>query len=325
MSAFLTGDKENMTNPIEDQVARNLKLSQLALHNKEIVEKAEKSINVVNELVNELINANGELLFLGNEKGERAAELVIADAEKSKRAAELMIANAEKAKRVAELVIADAEKSKRAAELVIANKELFFQAEEKGKRAAELLIANEDALYDQLTRLPNRRLFLDRFGQAMLSSRRSKTYSAILFMDLDKFKLVNDNYGHACGDYLLVEVSERIKKCVRETDTVARFGGDEYAALLTNLSSDLKTATCAVAEIAEKIRRSIADPVTVEHDGTQFVIDPQCTISVGAILFLYAQGETKTILENMIALSDKAMYQVKKAGGNFVHIEGASQ
>lgn len=299
-----------MKNSIEDNVAHNLKLHQLAMQNQEIIEKAAKSIRAINELVNELISANRELLFLGVEKGKRSAELVLAEAEK--------------AKRVAELVIADAEKSKRAAELVIANKELLFQIEEKGKRAAELVIANKDSLYDQLTKLPNRRLFFDRFSHAMLSSRRSKTYSAILFMDLDKFKLVNDNYGHACGDYLLAEVSKRIKKAVRETDTVARFGGDEYAALLTNLSNNLETATSEVEAIAEKIRSSIAIPVAIEHDGAQIVIAPQCTISIGVILFLYSEGETKTILENMIALSDKEMYQVKKAGGNFFHIQGAS-
>lgn len=305
-----------MTDRIEDQATHKLKLHQLALHNQELIDKASKSISVINELVDELINANRELLLLGDEKGKRSAELVLADADKAKRAAELVIANSEKAKRVAELVIADAEKSKRAAELVIANKELLFQDEEKGKRAAELVIANEDALYDQLTGLPNRRLFLDRFSQAMLSSRRSKTYSAILFMDLDKFKLVNDNYGHACGDYLLVEISGRIKKAVRETDTVARFGGDEYAALLTNLSTNLKTATSEVESIAEKIRSSVAIPVTVEQDGVQMAIVPQCTISIGITLFLFEEGDAKSILENMIALADKAMYQVKRAGGN---------
>lgn len=307
-----------MTNPIEDQVALNLKLSQLALHNKEIVEKAANSVAIINELAEELINANKELLFWGDERGKRSSELVIAEAEKAKRAAELVIANAEKAKRVSELVIADADKAKRSAELVLANKELLFQGEERVERAAELVRANAQALYDQLTLLPNRRLFIDRFSQTFLASKRNNSYTALLFLDLDKFKLVNDHYGHAAGDLLLIEVAARIKKSIRDTDTVARIGGDEFAALLSNLDPDKNIATSQVEVIAEKIRSSIAMPVKITHDKKELVIVPQCTISIGANLFLYSSVEPKIILENMLALSDEAMYRVKKAGGNQV-------
>ncbi len=257
----------------------------------------------------------------GGERGKRSSELVIAEAEKAKRAAELVIANAEKAKRVAELVIADADKAKRSAELVLANKELLFQGEEKEKRAAELIKANAEALYDQLTLLPNRRLFIDRFDQVFLSSKRNKTHTAIVFLDLDKFKLVNDNYGHAVGDLLLIEVARRIKKAVRDTDTVARFGGDEFAVILSNLSADNKLAVTQVMAIGEKIRSSIAMPVTIEKGGTAFTISPQCTASIGINIFLYTLGEPKIIFENMLALSDAAMYQVKKAGGNQVYFD----
>jgi len=305
----------------EERIDLNFKLSQLAVHNKEIAESASNAIAIINELVDKLFIANKELLYQTGERRKRSAELVVADAEKAKNAAELLIANADKAMRASELVMADAEKAKRAAELVIANKELLFQAEEKAKRAAELVTANTEALYDQLTNLPNRRLFIDRFNQIFLSSKRNKSYTAILFLDLDKFKAVNDCYGHAVGDQLLIEVSERMKKSIRETDTVARLGGDEFAVVLGSLNTDLKVATIEVEGIAEKIRSSIAMPVSCEQDGKAVLITPQCTVSIGVNLFLYAPDEPSAILEGMLASSDKSMYQVKKAGGNQIRFD----
>ena len=275
-----------MTNPIDDQAAFNLKLSQLALHNEEIAENAAKSISITNELADELVSANKELIFWNGEIGKRTVELTILNAEKAKSVAELVIANAEKAERV-----------------------------------AELAIAKRDTLYDGLTKLPNRRLFIDRFNQAILTSGRSKTYAAILFLDLDKFKLVNDHYGHAVGDILLLEVAKRVKKSLRDVDTVARFGGDEFAVLISNLDVDKKRAITEVEMISEKIRSSIAMPVIAKRDHEELVINPQCTVSIGAALFLYTLGEPKAVLENILDLADKAMYQAKQAGGNQVQID----
>jgi len=208
-----------------------------------------------------------------------------------------------------ELLFQGEEKAKRAAELVIADAE-------KAERAAELIIVNSQALYDELTKLPNRRLFIDRFNQALLSSRRSKTYSAMLFLDLDKLKEINDDYGHAVGDLLLIEVAKRLKAPIRDTDTVARFGGDEFATLLNNLDVDINIATSEVEYIALKILNSIAMPISIEHDGQELIIQPQCTVSIGIALFLYETGEEKAFLENVLKSADKAMYQAKKAGGN---------
>lgn len=292
---------------MKDHVALNLKLSEeLAVAKKEILFQREEKAKRAAELV--IFNA---------QKVKRAAELVIANAEKAERDAELLIANIEKAERSAELVIADAEKAERAAELLIADME-------KAQRAAELIIVNAQALYDELTKLPNRRLFIDRFNQALLTSRRSKTYSAMLFLDLDKLKEINDGYGHAVGDLLLIEVARRAKASIRDTDTVARFGGDEFATLLNNLDVDINIATSEVEYIALKILNSIAMPISIEHDGQELIIQPQCTVSIGATLFLYETGEEKAFLENVLKSADKAMYQAKKAGGNQIQFNQAN-
>ncbi len=93
------------------------------------------------------------------------------------------------------------------------------------------------AFYDPLTQLPNRRLLIDRLGQAMAASKRSARYSALMFLDLDNFKALNDTHGHAAGDLLLHEASKRLKKCVRAMDTVTRFGGDEFVLVLNELDT----------------------------------------------------------------------------------------
>ena len=116
------------------------------------------------------------------------------------------------------------------------------------------------AFYDPLTNLPNRRLLNERLGQAMTVSKRSSHYVAMLMLDLDNFKPLNDNFGHAVGDLLLRETAHRLKACLRETDTVARFGGDEFVILLTELGSDERQAIVQARHIAEKIRVSLAEP-----------------------------------------------------------------
>lgn len=164
------------------------------------------------------------------------------------------------------------------------------------------------AFYDALTKLPNRRLFLDRLNAALPASARHNNYGAVLFIDLDRFKTINDTLGHECGDILLKEVGIRIKSCVREMDTVARFGGDEFVVLLEALSDELVDASHNVALVAEKIREALAQPYLLkEHE---LYSSP----SIGICLF----HDTKESVEKLLEQADMAMYQAKQAGRNTV-------
>lgn len=164
------------------------------------------------------------------------------------------------------------------------------------------------ANYDALTALPNRRLLNDRLAHALAANKRNEDCGALMFLDLDKFKTLNDTLGHAYGDMLLVEVAWRIKSCVREVDTVARIGGDEFVVLLENLGADLKDATQAAAQIAEKIRASLSSPYQL-HDKVH-----HSSPSIGVSL-IHGNGESA---EELIKQADMAMYQAKEAGRNAV-------
>jgi diguanylate cyclase (GGDEF)-like protein len=209
-------------------------------------------------------------------------------------------------------------------QLLDKNKQLLGIAEEKLKTSAEslyqsgllLAVANSQALLDHLTKLPNRRLFIDRFNQTILAGHRNKTYSSLLFLDLDNFKLINDRYGHEVGDLLLIEVAERLTSAVRDTDTVARYGGDEFVIIISNLNIDQKAAVARTELIVEKVLKSIATPFTMGVGDEAFVLELQCTTSIGVTVFLYEAGDPKSVLDNIISLADKAMYQAKQAGGN---------
>lgn len=146
------------------------------------------------------------------------------------------------------------------------------------------------AFHDTLTRLPNRRLLEDRLTQAMSASHRSDHYGALLFLDLDNFKPLNDTHGHGVGDLLLIEVAKRLKTCVREADTVARFGGDEFVVLLSDLDRDKDAAADQAGSIAEKIRQSLSMPYWLEGD-----IEHCCTASIGATLFKGRATGEKTL------------------------------
>lgn len=164
------------------------------------------------------------------------------------------------------------------------------------------------AFYDVLTRLPNRRLFLDRFSAALSASERHNNYGAILFIDMDNFKILNDNFGHDYGDLLLKEVGVRIKKCVREMDTVARYGGDEFVVLIEDISQDENDATRKVVLVAEKIREALAHPYKLKHH------KHQSTPSIGISLF-HGNGES---IDTLLMQADIAMYQAKSSGRNAV-------
>jgi len=177
------------------------------------------------------------------------------------------------------------------------------------------------AFHDALTNLPNRRLLSDRLGQAVAASKRSGCYGALMLLDLDNFKPLNDMSGHEVGDLLLIEVADRLRTCVREVDTVARFGGDEFVVIVSELDAD-KTETAAQAhKIADKIRGALARPyvLKVPGDGNGgATVEHRCTVSIGVALF----GKDDTKQDDLLKWADNAMYQAKEAGRNLIRIYG---
>jgi diguanylate cyclase (GGDEF)-like protein len=175
------------------------------------------------------------------------------------------------------------------------------------------------AFYDPLTRLPNRRLLDDRLSQTLTTSKRRASFGALMFLDLDKLKPINDLHGHEAGDALLIEVAERLNQCVRESDTVARLGGDEFVVMLTDLGTDPGEPASQAAVVAEKIRSVLAQPYALKAGpGSSPPSWVGCAASIGVILF----GDKETDTETLLKRADMAMYQAKKAGGNSVVFEG---
>jgi diguanylate cyclase (GGDEF)-like protein/PAS domain S-box-containing protein len=173
------------------------------------------------------------------------------------------------------------------------------------------------AFHDPLTNLPNRRLLLDRLAQAMAASKRSGLYCAVMFLDLDKFKILNDTHGHGAGDSLLLAVTDRLKNCVREVDTVSRFGGDEFVVLLNCLTADRAESTAQAAIVAEKIRVTLQEPymLSIEREGrVDAQVDYHCTVSIGVAIFINHEASPEDILK----WADAAMYKAKDAGRNTV-------
>jgi diguanylate cyclase (GGDEF)-like protein/PAS domain S-box-containing protein len=181
------------------------------------------------------------------------------------------------------------------------------------RRMAEQKI-KEFAFYDTLTQLPNRRLLDDRLEQAVAASKRSGRYGAVLFLDLDNFKPLNDKYGHKAGDLFLVEVARRLARCVREVDTVARFGGDEFVVVLSELAGDESECAGEAKIVGEKILAALTEPylLTPDPKGTAKMITHQNVgASIGVALF---SGDASA--ENVLKWADKAMYRAKESGRN---------
>lgn len=173
------------------------------------------------------------------------------------------------------------------------------------------------AYFDVLTGLANRRLLSTRIRQALARSKRSAQYGALLFLDLDNFKPLNDRYGHELGDLMLREVASRLVQCVREVDTVARFGGDEFVVLLAELDSDAHKARQLAAEVAEKIRISLAEPYQLDALGPlsePVHVTHAAAASIGAVLFGNGQPDAAELLLH----GDAAMYAAKAGGRNRV-------
>ncbi|OGB46380.1 MAG: hypothetical protein A3F76_13450 [Burkholderiales bacterium RIFCSPLOWO2_12_FULL_65_40] len=176
------------------------------------------------------------------------------------------------------------------------------------------------AFHDPLTHLANRRLMLEHLDQAMSASKRSHRHGALLFLDLDNFKPLNDAHGHGVGDLLLIEVGERLKTCVREADTVARFGGDEFVVLLCELATQHDEATAQAAAVAEKVRTRLAEPYVLQAAPSAPAIGHQCTASIGVAVF-HGRDESQNAV---IDRADAAMYQAKEDGRNRIRFAPGS-
>jgi diguanylate cyclase (GGDEF)-like protein/PAS domain S-box-containing protein len=180
------------------------------------------------------------------------------------------------------------------------------------------------AFYDQLTSLPNRRLLSDRLSQAMGASKRSGCYGALMFIDLDRFKALNDSHGHEIGDLLLTVAAERLRSCVREMDTVARFGGDEFVVMIGELDADKAESAAQAGVIAEKLRAALAETyvLRIRNEGIpETIVEYRCTASIGVVLYLGHEVSQ----DHVINCADRAMYLAKEAGCNSVrfHERGA--
>ncbi|MFZ2407794.1 MAG: EAL domain-containing protein, partial [Methylobacter sp.] len=173
------------------------------------------------------------------------------------------------------------------------------------RKASEEKIRNL-AFYDTLTELANRRLLTERLERAIAIHMRTGNHGALLFLDLDNFKLLNDTQGHGVGDELLVEVAHRLKACIRETDAVARLGGDEFVVLLEELDAAIDSAAVKVKTVAEKIVSVLAEPYVLSN------VVHNCSSSIGIVLF----SNPVTTAETVLAQADTAMYAAKKSGKN---------
>ncbi len=173
------------------------------------------------------------------------------------------------------------------------------------RKAAERQIEHL-AFYDLLTELPNRRLLMDRLQHAMAGSARSRRMGALLFIDLDNFKMLNDTSGHDVGDRLLIEVANRLRTCVRDGDTISRLGGDEFLVMLEDLSEDSPEAAAQAKAVGETIMADLNQAYVIAgrvHHSTS---------SIGATLFV----DTENPVDELLKQADIAMYQAKAAGRN---------
>jgi diguanylate cyclase (GGDEF)-like protein len=182
--------------------------------------------------------------------------------------------------------------------------DLYGKTEEVRQQAAHLRRAQEElthlALHDALTGLPNRTLFVDRLQHALLRRESGASSVAVLFLDLDRFKVVNDSLGHAAGDRVLVCLADRLREALRPSDTVARFGGDEFIILCEGVTGE-REVTC----IAERVAAALCVPFDL--DGAHVVL----TVSTGIAISTGAQDRPETLIRN----ADAAMYRAKERGG----------
>jgi diguanylate cyclase (GGDEF)-like protein len=173
------------------------------------------------------------------------------------------------------------------------------------RKAAEEVI-RKLAFYDRMTGLPNRRMMEDRLGQLIALAKREERKLSLLFIDLDKFKAVNDQHGHEAGDWLLAQVASRMRSVLRESDTASRIGGDEFVILLP----DAGNAEDAVV-VAEKIRLILEQPFVMDNGVTLFI-----SSSIGVVIY----PDLADNLRDLLRYGDEAMYRAKRGGRNAVEV-----
>ena len=195
------------------------------------------------------------------------------------------------------------------------SQEALAQEVEQRKYAEERI--HNLVYYDVLTQLPNRRMLTERLDLAIATSKRSGMYGAVMLLDLDHFKPLNDAHGHAVGDLLLIEVAQRLCASVREIDTVSRLGGDEFVVVLSSLHADRARARLQALSVAEKIRTALAGPYQLKPPGATNatpVIEHLCSASIGVTLF-----NADSVSQNeIIKQADDAMYAAKESGRNSI-------
>jgi len=167
------------------------------------------------------------------------------------------------------------------------------------------------AYQDPLTSLSNRTHLIDRLEQAMRRDQRTRHYGAVLFIDLDNFKQVNDSAGHAAGDHVLIACARRMRSVLREYDTIARWGGDEFIAMIEDLDTELGASINKARGIAEKLLQALRKPHVC--NGRSFACHP----SIGVTCF---RGVVQPV-QQVIDIADRAMYRAKLAGKNCIHID----
>lgn len=199
---------------------------------------------------------------------------------------------------------------------------LCFMSDVTERRLMQEQIQRQ-ALHDDLTELPNRRLLNSALALSMANHKRNGLHGALMFVDLDNFKPLNDTWGHKVGDLLLVNVAQRLRQSVREIDTVARFGGDEFVVLLNDLSTDLAASTEQARVVAHKLLALLEQPhrlTLAAPNGADTVVEHRCTASIGVVMFKDRPAEPDEVLKQ----ADMAMYRAKQAGRNTVWIEAVT-
>lgn len=185
------------------------------------------------------------------------------------------------------------------------------------REAADAL--RELAFHDPLTQLPNRRLFMDRVHQALAANARSGRRLAVMMIDLDNFKPLNDTHGHAVGDQLLITVATRLLENLRASDTAARFGGDEFVLLITNLDADPAAATAQARQVGQKVLNLLAEPYRLpQPNGSDApAIEHRCTGTAGIAIANGGGQDPDALIER----ADAAMYRAKQAGRNRLELD----
>ncbi|MFO1344599.1 MAG: diguanylate cyclase [Burkholderiales bacterium] len=192
---------------------------------------------------------------------------------------------------------------------------LNFLTDVTERREADEKI-RELAYHDSLTHLPNRRMLMDHLKRARAAYQRNGKHGAVVFIDLDNFKPLNDRHGHAVGDLLLIEVAQRLLHHIRGADTAARFGGDEFVVLLTQLSAQAEAARQQAEQFAHKLLAVLAQPyvLSAEHEGQTQTVEHHCSATLGVVIFNGTGEPDDALLDR----ADAAMYQAKQAGRNCV-------